>query len=111
MGTAAVTSKVLEFVTIVKVDGYTGSLAELARRTERELVRRIDDDGIAAIQQYFVRSIASGIQIGLRFRGLKAGEVEATGSDVVKEATQAALLAEGQESHAGRITNTLLAGV
>lgn len=111
MSDTIVTGKTHEYTVVVKIDEFTGDLTKLAGTMEHELIRIVDVEGIATLSQYFVRALANGIEVGLRFRGLPTSNVESTGIDLVTEATDAALTAAGVKHATGRIANTLLVGV
>lgn len=109
MSEVALTDKAQDFTAGVMFDGFAGDLVEFSRVVERELMRIAMDEGIPTLSQYFVRALTNGIEVG--FRGLPAPNVESTGTDLVNEATEAALAAAGVQHGSGRIANTLLAGV
>lgn len=110
MATTTVPTKPLEFTTLVKIDSFTGDIAELALAVEEHLVRIIADEAPATALEYFVRPSIESVQIGLRFRGLPTDAVESVAPEISKDAVMAALAAFGMPNADAHVWSTLLVG-
>lgn len=86
MSTAADT-RVMELTTTVRLDRTAyPDVDEAAEALEVALIEQLNDEAIPTIKQYFVRARGNGIEVGLRFDGMRPEHVRGAADDVLSGA-------------------------
>lgn len=100
-------AQIMELTTTVRFDRnvYT-NLQDTAAQLERALVETIQDEGIAALTEYFVQARENVVQVGLRFEGMEPIYVRETADDVLASALNRIRPTDG----ATKRTSTTLVG-
>jgi hypothetical protein len=73
-----------DLTTTVHVDNVDGETLEaIAHVVEQNLIKAINDEGIAAVKAYFVNADAESrsLRIGLRFEGMDPTEIDGTATE------------------------------
>lgn len=100
----------MELTTTVRFTGAdTRDAVCIAAELDDAIRAEINDQGAAAIREYFVRPVGVTVQVGFRFRGMDPDHVESTADEILKNALGSVNKLESAASH-GKRTSTLLVG-
>lgn len=109
MGTST-TVGVLDLTTTVRFGGTSiENAVRIAEALDDALLTQIKQQGAGAIKGYYVRPVGLNVQVGLRFQGMPAENVEETADDVLTAALETVSV-RSQSVSVGKRTSTMLVG-